>query len=184
MARQGSSSNQPGIAPKRRRRQDGETQLLRFLLKLTAAAVVGWTLLTYVLGIYVVHSNDMFPALRDGDLCITWKLRKPVYGDIVSYNYDGTRRFGRVVGMPGDVIDIDDESGAYTLNGLVPNETVFYETRKDPEIPQFYPSTVGDRGVFLMNDYRDNTADSRRFGTIPLSFTDGSVAILFRRRNW
>ena len=86
--------------------------------------------------------------------------------------------------MPGDVIDIDDESGAYTLNGLVPNETVFYETRKDPAIPQFYPSTVGDRGVFLMNDYRDNTADSRRFGTIPLSFTDGSVAILFRRRNW
>ena len=109
MARQGSSSNQPGTAPKRRRRQDGETQLLRFLLKLTAAAVVGWTLLTYVLGIYVVHSNDMFPALRDGDLCITWKLRKPVYGEIVSYNYDGVRRFGRVVGMPGDVIDFAGE---------------------------------------------------------------------------
>lgn len=183
MARQGSSSNQPGTAPKRRRRQDGETQLLRFLLKLTAAAVVGWTLLTYVLGIYVVHSNDMFPALRDGDLCITWKLRKPVYGEIVSYNYDGVRRFGRVVGMPGDVIDFDD-NGSYTLNGGVPNETIFYETEKDPEITQFYPSTVGDQGVFLMNDYRENTFDSRRFGTIPLSFTDGSVAILFRRRNW
>ena len=120
MAREESSLNQPRSAPKRRRRQDGEAQLLRFLLKLVAVAVISWVLLTYVLGIFVVHSNDMFPALRDGDLCITWKLRKPVYGDIVSYNYDGTRRFGRVVGMPGDVIDIDDESGAYTLNGLVP----------------------------------------------------------------
>ena len=49
---------------------------------------------------------------------------------------------------------------------------------------QFYPSTVGDQGVFLMNDYRDSTADSRRFGTIPLTFTDGSVAILLRRRSW
>ena len=85
--------------------------------------------------------------------------------------------------MPGDVIDIDD-SGSYTLNGGVPDETVYYETRKDPEITQFYPSTVGDQGVFLMNDYRDSTADSRRFGTIPLTFTDGSVAILLRRRSW
>lgn len=183
MAGQIQQEKKTDTPPKQARRRDGETELLRFLLKLCAAAIIGWAILTFVLGIYVVHGNDMYPALRDGDLCITWRLSEPGYGDIVAYDCDGVRRFGRVVGMPGDVIDIDD-SGSYTLNGGVPDETVYYETRKDPEITQFYPSTVGDQGVFLMNDYRDSTADSRRFGTIPLTFTDGSVAILLRRRSW
>ena len=184
MTGQTREENRTGTPPKQARGRDGETELLRFLLKLVVIAVMTWAILHFVLGIYVVHSNDMYPALRDGDLCITWKLKKPVYGDIVAYNCDGTRRFGRVVGMPGDIIDIDDESGTYTLNGGVPDETIYYETRKDAEIPQFYPSTVGDQGVFLMNDYRENTADSRRFGTIPLDFTDGGVAIMLRRRSW
>ena len=77
MTGQTREENRTGTPPKQARGRDGETELLRFLLKLVVIAVMTWAILHFVLGIYVVHSNDMYPALRDGDLCITWKLKKP-----------------------------------------------------------------------------------------------------------
>lgn len=165
-------STDPGIPP-----------IIRFLIKLMLLIVAGGILMLFVIGIFVSHSNDMYPALRDGDLCITWKLKEPVYGDIVVYQARGERHFGRVVGMPGDVIDIDD-TGAYTLNGNLPNETVYYETRRDPDSMVEYPCTVEEGKLFVLNDLRENMGDSRRFGPISTSYTEGCVAILLRRRGW
>lgn len=158
--------------------------LLRLLIKLAVAAGLCWALLSFVLGVYVVHSNDMYPAVRDGDLCITFRLKAPAKGDVVAYtDGDGVRHFGRVAAAAGDVIDLDAD-GHYTVNGGVPYETIYYATRPDPASGLRYPYTVPEGEVFLLNDLRDNPTDSRRFGAIPLTETDGSLALLLRRRGW
>ena len=161
----------------------GWKALGRFLLKLAIVAVAAWALLTYVLGVFVLHTNDMYPTLRDGDLCITYRLSKPARGDIVAYTAGGVRRFGRIVGLPGDVVDINSE-GYFTVNESVPYETIYYLTIPDPDSALAYPYAVPENTVFVLNDYRDSFQDSRRFGAVPLSDVDGSAALLLRHRSW
>ena len=157
--------------------------LAALLLKIGIVAGIVWALLCFVVGVFVTHSNDMYPAVRDGDLVITYRLAQVKRGDIVAYSHDGTQHFGRVAGLEGDVIDIDDE-GHYSVNGIVPYETIYYLTVKDPDAGLVYPYTVPKETVFVLNDLRDNFNDSRRFGAIALSDTDGSAALMLRRRSW
>lgn len=178
-----SPEEQPETAPGKKKKKSTEKALLRLLIKLAVIALIGWLLLTFVIGIFVVHTNDMYPAVRDGDLLITWRIDPPERGAIVAYTVNGERRFGRVVGIAGDVIEIG-EGGYFRLNGGVPIETVYYETARDPESEQVYPYTVPEDAVFVLNELRENTGDSRRFGAVPAADTDGSVGLLLRRRSW
>ena len=45
-----------------------------------------------------------------------------------------------------------------------------------------YPVMQGE--VFVLSDLRSNMRDSREFGPIPVKDTDGSLALLLRRRSW
>ena len=162
---------------------DTLSALLRFMVKISAIIAVSCGLLTFVIGVFVCHNNDMFPAVRDGDLVITWRLGKAEKGEIAAYKVNGKRYFGRIAATAGDTVDIGGESG-YTVNGLTPNETVFYETRLPEDSPMSYPYTVKEGEVFVLSDLRTNMRDSREFGPIPVKDTDGCLALLLRRRGW
>lgn len=175
------SAQQKGA--KERSRKRTRRALIRLLIKL--AVVIGgtWAVLTWLFGVYVVHSNDMFPAVRDGDLCITNRRASFLSDEIISYTHEGRRYFGRIVGVAGDEISMDGE-GHFTVNGNAPFETVYYVTSAAEDSPVRYPCFVGEGCVFVLNDMREQTADSRSFGPIPLEEADGSVVLLLRRRGW
>ena len=173
----------PESGEKTKRPEDGLPMLLRFVLKLAIIGLIVWLLLTFVLGVSVCHTNDMFPAVRDGDLLITLRLQQPEKGGIVAYRHDGRRAYGRVVATAGDVVDIGEEGG-YTVNGAVPYETVFYETYRAEGGAVEYPYTVGEGEVFVLCDLRENLRDSRTFGAVSLKDTEGSLVLLLRRRGW
>lgn len=156
---------------------------LALLLKLMVIGALGWALLNYVIWVEVCHTNDMYPALRDGDLVITYRLQPFLYGNVVSYEHKGQRYLARIVGLPGDEVDIDTE-GHYSINGNMPYETVYYETRSPEDSPVTYPYTVREGEIFVLNDMRDVMKDSREFGAIREEDVDGSVALLLRRRGW
>ena len=190
--RQRSADRKPKADRERRREhrtgagrsgEDEKEALKRLLIRIAALAVIGFVLLHFVIGVFINHSNDMFPAVRDGDLCITYRLKKPAYEDIVAYKVGGERHFGRIVGLPGDVIEMGWSAG-YTVNGTAPYETVFYDTTKVDGSTLEYPYTVGEKEIFVLNDLRDNGTDSRLYGAIPLSDTDGSLVLLWRHRSW
>ena len=157
--------------------------LLRLAVKTAAAAALLWALFSFVLGIFIVHSNAMHPAVRDGDLLITWRLGAPARGDVIAYTAGGERHFGRVFAVAGDVVEPDGE-GYIRLNGTAAFETVYYATYADPTAAVIYPYTVPEGSVFVLNDMREDSADSRRFGAIALSDTDGLAALRLRRRSW
>ncbi len=150
-----------------------------FFVKIGITAVVILILLTFVVGIYVNHSNVSYPMIKDGDLCLTYRLAKYVEGDEIVYIADGKVRFGRIVAMPGDKVDINEE--AVIVNGYgVYEDTVYPTTREGSSID--YPYTVPADTVFVLNDYRSDPSDSRIYGGIPLSETKGKVIMLLRRR--
>ena len=158
--------------------------LFRFIAKLAIIVGIGYVVLTYVMGVYRMTGNAMFPAVKDGDLCITYKLDELHLNDVVFYNDEkGNRHMGRIVAMPGQVVDFP-ENGGYLVNGMAPLEEVRYETYIDPSSDVEYPVTVPDGQYFVLNDMRDSTVDSRVFGCISKSDMNGKLIFVLRRRGF
>ena len=172
-------------APKKKKKKKKTTAqiLIGFLIKLAVTALAVWLLFTFVLGIVIHYGNNMHPAIRDGDLIISLRLQRPFLNAAVMYEHDEKTCIGRVVGMPGNVIDISDE-GALTVNGVAPAEEVFYPTHCNENADITYPYTVGEDQVFILNDFRSDSADSRMFGAVDMKDVKGPVLIMLRRRGF
>ena len=155
--------------------------LVRLLVKIFAIAFVVTMLLTIVGGLFISHDNNMFPAVGDGDLAITYRLGDYHRNDIVVYEANGKNHFGRVVAVAGDSVEISEDSGL-KVNGLVPYEAIYFDTRPNQSSNITYPYTVKEGEVFILNDLRDNDSDSRLFGS--LSHLKGKVVLLIRRRGF
>ena len=157
----------------RRRRNQG---IARTILKLAAVSGIMILLCLFVVCPYAVHGNRMFPKLRDGDCAVVLKVGKYHQGDVVTFKKNGVRYFSRIAAMERDHVVISNE--AFLINDLPPAEDVFYETRSDDDVD----AAPGTEEFYLLNDYRSDQADSRKFGCIKKSDFDGKVIFLFRWR--
>ena len=170
---------QAEIKKKSSKKRTAKYYAITFFIKIGVTALVVFFLLYFVGGIYVNHSNTGYPMIKDGDLCMTYKLAKLHKGDEIAYEWNGTIMFGRIVGEAGDVVDIGDEG--LTINGYgVYEDTVYPTTDGGTKID--FPYTVPNDSVFVLNDYRDDTSDSRTYGGIPMKDTRGKIVLLLRKR--
>ena len=167
--------------PRKRKKRTLKQRVIALVIKLGIIVLVVWILLTYVGGVFICHTSDMYPSLRDGDLVITYRLGPYKSGDIVAYDYQGKIFFGRVVGEPGDEIFMD-ESGTFTVNGLMPYETIYYTTQVRDSDSMTFPYTVREGEYFVLADAREQGIDSRNFG--PVTDMKGKVVLQIRRRGF
>ena len=156
---------------------------INLMIKIAAIALAVWLVFIFVLGLTINYGNNMHPAVNDGDLVITLKLQRPYLNAAVLYRHDGKTRTGRVVGLPGNVIDISGK-GELLVNGAIASEDVYYPTKKAENSKVTYPYTVEEGKAFILNDYREDTDDSRAFGAIDLSEIDGPLILSLRRRGF
>lgn len=156
--------------------------LFLFVLKLICLALVFFLVTKWVLTPVRVTGNGMYPGLRDGDLVLIWRLDEPYSGDIVAYETKSGLRMGRVVATGGQVVQFGPEGG-YLVDGYAPMEEIPYPTF-GTDSGRAYPLTVSEGSVFVLNDYRSDTTDSREYGEVPASSVMGKVLFLFRRRGF
>ena len=156
---------------------------ISLLIKIAAIVLAVWLVFIFVLGLTINYGNNMHPAVNDGDLVVSLKLQRPYLNAAVLYRHDGKTRTGRVVGLPGNVIDIS-EKGELLVNGAIASEDVYYPTKKAENSKVTYPYTVEEGKAFILNDYREDTDDSRAFGAIDLSEIDGPLILSLRRRGF
>lgn len=155
---------------------------LLLLLKLGLVALCLWAALTYVVGVYRMSGNEMYPAVRDGDLCLTYRLDPLRSGDVVAYHrQDGSVSLARIVAHNGDVLDLDE--GGMLINGAHPAEEIFYPTDLT-ELPFSLPLTLEQGSAFLLNDFRSARNDSRSFGPVAEAELEGKVILILRRRGF
>ena len=153
-----------------------------------------------------VDGDSMYPTLHHGEFMYVSKLDygssffgipftgigtyftvggNPERFDVVVCNYpDRLDSYGRrlnfvkrVVGLPGDTVEIRD--GYLYVNGVKHQEKFLHE-RMDTN---FGPYTVPEDHYFLMGDNRNNSNDSRnmRVGAVPRDMIVGKVAgVLWR----
>ena len=166
---------------KKRKKRTAKSLAIEFFIRIGITVLVIWLLLTFVFGMYVNHTNTSYPMIKDGDLCLTYKLGEPVQGDVIAYETEGGIRFGRVIGKAGDKIEIKNDF--ITVNGAgIFEETVYPTTPEGSTIS--YPYTVPEDSYFVLNDYRSDPSDSRTLGGISRSSYKGKVIFMMRRRGF
>lgn len=180
MSRKDKQTTNESIIIARRNRvlnRQGYASLLRRVLFL---ALAGWVLFTHVFLITQVSGNEMFPAVKDGDLIIGFRLQQEYSkNDVVAYTENGKTHIGRIVARATDVVTLDD-SGTLLVNGTAQSGEILYPTYAKEGIT--YPYKVPEGQAFILGDYRTQTEDSRDFGSIPLENVQGKVITILRRR--
>lgn len=154
-------------------------QAMEFMIRLGATALTIWLLLTFVTGIFVCHSDACSPMVKDGDLCVTWKPGAPSAGDLIVYSHDGMTRFGRVVAVAGDRVELINNT--LWVNGFMAISEPLPDGSAN-ELAVRFPYTVPENSVFVLCDNRADNGDSRTYGAIPLADVRGTVIFLMRRR--
>lgn len=83
----------------------------------------------------------------------------------------------RIIGMPGDTIDIKD--GKVYVNGEVLDEPYYDGVTSITDYATEYPFTVSDDCVFVMGDNRPNSKDSRStdLGEVPIKAISGKSQV-------
>jgi signal peptidase I len=154
--------------------------LFEIVETLVLTLIIFLVIQTFVAQPYKVQQQSMEHTLEPDQYVLVDKLtpRWDDYsrGDIVVFNppsdwaqEDGTPFIKRVIGLPGDTVDIRD--GDVFINGTKINEPYLYSTA--PGAPP-QPTTASNESrwvipsgeVFLMGDHRQNSADSRVFGPV------------------
>ncbi|SRR5690554_5502242 len=152
----------------------------QLIIRIIFIVIVGYLIFTQVFLITRVTGNDMFPALKDGDLAIAFRLNKDyVKNDVISYKIDNDRRIGRVIARDGDVVNID-ENGTLYVNGTVQSGEILYPTYVKEGLD--YPYRLEKDSVFVLGDYRTKSEDSRDFGSIHKDDIEGKIISILRRR--
>lgn len=128
--------------------------------------------------------NTMSPYVRDGDLCIFYRLDKIYLNDIVLYeDANGENRVGRIIASNGQKVSFAEEGG-YSIDDYQPIEENPYETYQSEKGNVRYPLQLNEDEYFILNDFRQITTDSRELGGIKKSQIKGKLLFLMRRRNF
>ena len=170
------------MAEKTKKKKSRYGFLFKFIFRVLFFVAAVYLVITYVVALHRMTGNNMFPNVKDGDLCIFYRPAKLSLGDAVLYtDENGVRKVGRLVAFPEQEIDFPEEGG-YLINGYSPSEQIPYETYKSEKKSVRYPILLGEEEYFIMNDFRQDTADSRENGVVTKDRILGNLVFIFRRR--
>ena len=100
----------------------------------------------------------MNPTLQNDEVLLCNKLADIKQGDIIAFYYNNKVLIKRVIGLPGDVIDIAEDGTIY-VNGEALDEP--YANLALGETDQDFPITVANSRYFVCGDNRGVSIDSR-----------------------
>lgn len=135
--------------------------------------------------LYRAPSVAMSPTIERDDFFLvnSWQYHHhaPTDGEVVVLNLNdgtGVKYVKRIVGLPGDRIELRDST--LFRNGQPVVEPNVHLVAPFPSYGRDYgPIVVGPHQVFVLGDYRDNSLDSRKWGTIPISQIQGRANFIW-----
>jgi signal peptidase I len=161
-----------------------------YLAWMLSCALMGGTLISHretIFGYTTFHmpSSSMEPTLMKGDFFMTdtwwYHTHQPSIGDIVAFERSDKPRVRfvkRVVGLPGDRLYAQE--GILHRNGKAVSESFLHPPDDHNSFGRDFPEITIDSGhVFVMGDYRDNSEDSRYFGTVDISRVSGRATYIW-----
>jgi signal peptidase I len=161
---------------KRYRRQKAYNKALRgTVYVLTIVAAIAVLIATLILPVLQIEGTSMKPTLSNGDIVLLTKTTRFERGDLCGFAWNNKLLIKRVIGLPGDWIEIDTDGTIY-LNGEKLDEP-YVQQMALGECDLEFPFQVPQEQYFVVGDMRESSIDSRNslIGCIPRDQIVGKV---------
>ncbi len=137
-----------------------------------------------------VFGESMEPTFQDQDRIVVSKTAKIQRFDVIVFDapdIEGEHYIKRVIGLPGDRIEMKDD--VLYINGEALEEPYLVENKKDNPLNKLTEdfslqdktgeNIVPNDMLFVMGDNRLKSKDSRIFGLVPYASVIGEVKFRF-----
>ena len=132
---------------KRRRYRSGYFRLLRSTVSsLLVVAAIAVLISMLFLPVLRVTGTSMTPTLQNDELVVCSKRSNFECGDVVAFYYNNKILLKRVIGLPGDIIDLQEDGTVY-VNGE-PLEEPYLSEKAFGECDIDLPYQVPDNRIF------------------------------------
>lgn len=158
---------------------------IKYLISLIFAIIIVLFVQTFIIVGAVISNHNMSPTLKKDDRVIVNKIKVTFDllrdGDVILYRHNGVIHFSRIVGKPGESVEIknhhlyrDDRrvNEQYAKNRQIKNIALRNIKDSDGDI-------VPPGSYFVLNDNDDNKSDSRRYGLIDKQDIIGDVSLKY-----
>lgn len=173
-----------GVQPPPSDAKPGAKSALRETLEtVLVALLVALVIRSFLVQLYVVDGESMFPTLHHGDRLLVnkigYRFGQPEVGEIVVLEdpQDPRRQLiKRVIAVAGETVEVRNRT--VFVNGQALKE----ESYTNPHTVHFLdmpPQPVPEGYLFVMGDNRGGSLDSRMLGPIPVSKVEGKAFFLF-----
>lgn len=144
---------------------------------LIVIAASAYLIASFILPVIRVYSDVMQPALDEDELLLCFNTKSFDRGDLIAFYYNNRILVRRVIGVPGDQVDIG-EDGQVFVNGIPFDEPYVTEKSFDP-CDVVLPTMVEAESYFVLGDNRPLSMDSRSesVGAIPYENIVGKVIL-------
>ena len=126
---------------------------------LLVVAAIAVLVATLVLPVLQISGTSMEPTLNNGEIVVLFKTSKLKRGDLCGFSYSNKILIKRVIGVPGDIIEIDDKGTVSVIGDVIPEPYITEKGLGECDIE--FPFTVPEDQFFMMGDHRSSSIDSR-----------------------
>ena len=166
---------------KNKKSKPEENKIINFIKEIIPYVIIVLVVLfvkNYIIAPVQVNGDSMYSTLHNGDIMILNRLEYKRNGvdrfDIVVINTGKTHIIKRVIGLPGDKIEVNDNvlyindekvEEKYLDEGTITSDFSLKKLFKIDKIPKDY--------YFVLGDNRDESMDSRIIGLISADDIEG-----------
>ncbi|MDH4273059.1 MAG: signal peptidase I, partial [Candidatus Aminicenantes bacterium] len=135
---------------------------------------------------YRMYTTPMMPTLHQDDRLMTnpraYRSQAPQRGDLIIFEYprDPTKQFiMRVIALEGETIEIKNKQAFINGGPLQEPYKIHEDAATDSARDNFGPLKIPAGHCFVLGDNRDNSNDSRFWGTVPLASVKGQALYVY-----
>ena len=161
---------------KRYRRQKAYNKALRgTVYVLTIVAAVSVLIATLILPVLQIEGTSMEPTMSNGDIVLLTKNSSFKRGELCGFTWNNKLLIKRVIGLPGDWIEIDSDGTVYLNGDELEEPYVVHKAFGECDLE--FPFQVPQEQYFVVGDMRESSIDSRNslIGCIPKEQIVGKV---------
>lgn len=190
----------PEVPHQDKHRREGIKSIITTVLILLLAPLLALSITAFVFQSYEVDGPSMEPTLQTHDRLIVWKAGRswaritkgtyvPPRGTVIVFTKRGLYDFNsdkekqlikRIIGLPNERVVVKDGTikvfNSDFPGGFNPDLALDYGDTLSGETVGNADILLGEDEIFVVGDHRDNSLDSRSFGSVPASDIVGTLS--------